>query len=238
MSHLLGNDMVPKPKIEILSQVSRRPEPATFDPFHDDRVREDLVEFSEASGVLEQYMHRAGVRLRKAGERAILGQWEDLYKSGERLIAARVAMERQKSEYLQLAREHDLKDTEKATQLAKLRADAEEHDLRRHKAEHERQIVGRESPPEAQSAASEDEQKLRQACERRQLDARWDLHESLRPLQSLIELQRWRRQQRDHILKDRSLSPEEQSEDLQFVDDLYQQKHAELRVDTRIFEEQ
>ena len=115
--------MVPKPKIEILSQLPRRPKSANSDPFHDDRVREDLAEFSEASGVLEQYMNRAGVRFRKAGERAILRQWEDLYKSGERLIAARVAMERQKSEYLQLAREHEVKDTEKATQLAKLRAD-------------------------------------------------------------------------------------------------------------------
>jgi hypothetical protein len=38
--------------------------------------------------------------------------------------------------------------------------------------------------------------------------------------------------------QDRSLSPEERSEDLRSVDDLYQQKHAELRVDTRIFEEQ
>ena len=115
---------------------------------------------------------------------------------------------------------------------------AEEHDLRRQKAEHEQQNVGHESPSEAQNAANEEEQKLQQACNRRQLDARWELHESLRPLQSLIELQRWRRQQRDQILKDRSLSPDEQSEDLQFVDDLYQQKHAELKVDTRIFEEQ
>jgi hypothetical protein len=238
MSHPLANDMAPKPKIEILPQAPRRPDPSAVDPFDDDRVREDLAEFSEASGVLEQYLHRTGVRFRKAGERAILRQWEDLYKSGERLIAARVAMERRKSEYLQLAREHEVKDTEKAAELAKLQADAEEHELRRHKAEHERQSVGRELPPEAQPAASEDEQKLRQACERRRLDARWDLHESLRPLQSLIELQRWRRLQRDQILKDRSLSPEEQAEDLQFVDDLYRQKHAELKVDTRIFEEQ
>ena len=62
------------------------------------------------------------------------------------------------------------------------------------------------------------------------------VHESLRSLQTLIELQHWRRQQRDSILKDRSLTADEQSEDLQFVDDLYQQKRAELKVDTRIFE--
>ena len=86
-------------------------------------------------------------------------------------------------------------------------------------------------------SASENEQKLNQANERRQLDARWELHESLRPLQSLIELQHWRRQQRNRILQDRSLTPEEQSEDMAFVDDLYQKKHAELKADVRIFEE-
>jgi hypothetical protein len=228
--------MVPKPKVEILPAVPRRRDPATFDAFHEDRVREDLAEFSEAPGVLEQCVQRASIRFRKAGERAILEQWISFYQTGERLIAARVTMERRKSEYLQLAREHGVKETEKATELAKLRADGEEHDLRHDKAAHQRQNVGRDVEP--RGALAEDEQKLQQACERRQLDARWELNESLRPLQSLIELQRWRRQQRDQILKDRSLSPEEQREDLQFVDDLYQQKHAELRVDTRIFEEQ
>jgi hypothetical protein len=230
--------MLPKPKIEILPTASRRRDPIAFDPFHEDRVREDLAEFSEATGVLEQCIQRASVRFRKAGERAILDQWISFYQTGERLIAAKVAMERQKSEYLQLAREHEVKETGKATELAKMRADGEEHDLRRDKAAHQRQNVACDLGEKAHGDLNEDEQNLRQACERRQLDARWDLHESLRPLQSLIELQRWRRQQRDQILNDRSLSPEEQSEDLQFVDDLYQQKHAELRVDTRIFEEQ
>jgi hypothetical protein len=230
--------MAPKPKIEVLSRLPRQQGSASLDPFHDDRVREDLAEFSEASGVLEQCLHRARVRLRKAGERAILRQWEDLYKSGEQLLAARVAMERRKSEYLQLAREHELKDTEKATQLAKLRADAEEHDLRRDKAARARQDVGRGEAAEGHGVPSEDEQMLRQACHRRQLDAQWELNESLRPLQSFIELQRWRRQRRDQILKDRSLSPEEQSEVLQFVEELFHQKHAEIKQDTRIFEEQ
>lgn len=147
-------------------------------------------------------------------------------------------MERQKNEYLRLAREHEEKETEKTANLAKLRADTEEHQLRQDQAAYQRQNLERYVDGGPLGAKSEDEQKLQQACERRQLDARWDLHESLRPLLSLIELQRWRRQQRDQILQDRLLSPEEQSEDLQFVDELYQQKHAELRVDTRIFEEQ
>ena len=57
------------------------------------------------------------------------------------------------------------------------------------------------------------------------------------PLHSLIELQHWRRQQRDRILNDRSLSSQEQDEDLRFVDDLFGRKRAELKTDTRIFEE-
>jgi len=59
----------------------------------------------------------------------------------------------------------------------------------------------------------------------------------LRALQTLIELQHWRRQQRDRILQDRSLSSQEQGDDLQFVDDLYEQKRCELKVDARIFED-
>jgi hypothetical protein len=228
--------MLPRPKIEVLPPPRRR-DSAAFDAFHEDRVREDLAEFSDASGVLDKYVQRARIRFRKAGERAILGHWESLYQAGERLTAAKVAMERRKSEYLQLTREYEVKDTEKSTELAKQWADAEEHDLRRDKAAHQRQNVAQPAEDGPEGALDEDEQQLREACGRRQLDARWELNESLRPLQTLIELQRWRRQQRDRILKDRLLSPEEQREDLQFVDDLYRQKHGELKVDTRIFEE-
>ena len=85
--------------------------------------------------------------------------------------------------------------------------------------------------------SNENERQLNDANERRELDTRWNLHESLRALHTLIELQHWRRQQRDRILQDRSLTSQEQSENLQFVDDLYEQKRAELKVDPRIFEE-
>ena len=93
------------------------------------------------------------------------------------------------------------------------------------------------SKAERLTGRSENEQKLNDADERRQLDARWDLNESLRALHTLIELQHWRRNQRDRILQDRSLTAQEQSEDLRFVDDLYEQKRADLKVDTRIFED-
>ena len=156
----------------------------------------------------------------------------------QRFAAYIEGLERQKSEYLQLARDHELKDTEKSANLAKLRAACEEHELRRDKAVYQRQNLESYVGGGSRSAISEDEQQLNKACERRGLDTRWELNESLGSLQTLIELQRWRRQHRDRILKDRSLSPEEQREDLQFVDDLYQQKHAELKVDARIFEGQ
>ncbi len=147
-------------------------------------------------------------------------------------------MERRKSEYLQLAREHEIKETEKSAGLSRLQADMEEHNLRRDKAAYQRQHLERFMEGGANSNVSEKEQRYNEAHERRQLDNRWEVNESLRPLQTLIELQHWRRQQRDGILTDRSLTAEEQSEDLQFIDDLYQQKRAELKVDTRIFEEE
>jgi hypothetical protein len=218
--------MLLKPKVEMLPSMRR--EPVAFDPFHEDRVREDLAEFSEAPGVFEQCVRRASVRFRNAGERAILRQWTNLYQTGERLIAAKVAMERLKSEYLQLAREHEIKETGKATELAKLRADGEEHDLRRDKAAHQRQSVACDLGERAEGTFTEDEQNLRQACERRQLDARWELNESLRPLQSLIELQRWRRQQRDQILKVSDVNYFSRSTTITFP---YQRQLQALRTD-------
>ena len=75
-----------------------------------------------------------------------------------------------------------------------------------------------------------------EARQRRDLDIRWDVRESLHSLQTLIELQHWRRQQRSLVLEDRSLTSEEQAEDLELIDRLYEQKRAELRADTSILE--
>jgi hypothetical protein len=229
--------MRPSPKLEVVPLLPRQHDPARFDAFHEDRVRNDLAKFADAPGLFEQYAERARVRFQKAGERAVLERWIEFYQTGERLIAAKAAMERRKSEYLQLGREHEIKETEKATSLAKLQADLEEHSLRRDKAVYQREHLDRFVEGGTQPTRSENEQKLSEATERRQLDARWDVHESLRALHTLIELQHWRRQQRDRILEDRSLTSQEQGEDLQFVDSLYEQKRADLKVDTRIFEE-
>jgi hypothetical protein len=229
--------MSTKPKLEIVPSLPRELDPAAFDAFHEDRVRRDLARVATSPGLFAQYAERARIRFQKASERAVLEHWINFYQTGERLIAAKSAMERKKSEYLQLAREHEIKETEKVAALAKLRADIEEHNLRLDKTTYQRQNLERFVEDGNNATSSENQQKLNEADERRQLDARWELHESLRPLHTLIELQHWRRQQRDRILKDRSLTAEEQAEDLQFVDDLYQQKHAELKVDTHIFEE-
>jgi len=229
--------MRPNSKLEIIASPSRHHDRASLDAFHEDRVRQDLARFASAPGLFEQYIERARVRFQKAGERAILERWIEFYETGERLIAVKAAMERRKSEYLQLGREHELKETEKSASLAKLRADSEEHALRRDKAARQRQHLDESIENTVLPSSSENEQKLNEAQERRQLDARWELGESLGALNTLIELQRWRRDQRNRILKDRLLSASEQGEALQFVDDLYEQKRAELRVDTRIFEE-
>ena len=230
--------MSSKPKIEVLPPLPRQYDPVHHDAFHEDRVRQDLAQFARAPSIFDQYVKRALVRFQKAGERAILEHWINFYQTGARLLAAKTEMERKKSEYLQLAREHELKEAEKIAALAKLQAEAEENNWRRDKAAYQREHVERFVEGVPTACVDEDEKKLNQANQRRQLDTRWQLQESLRSLQSLIELQHWRRQQRDCILKDRSLTADEQGEDLQFVDDLYQQKRAQLKVDTRIFEEE
>jgi hypothetical protein len=229
--------MRPKPNLEVLPPLLRQHDPAARDAFHEDRLRKDLATFAAAPGLFEQYVERARVRFQKAGERAILERWIEFYQTGERLIGAKTAMERRRSEYLQLAREHEVKEAEKSASLAKQQADTEEDHLRRDKAAYQRQHLDETTEGTDHQTVSENEHKLKEAQERRQLDARWELHESLRALNTLIELQRWRREQRDQILKDRLLTVQEQGEVLQFVDDLYDQKRAELRVDSRIFEE-
>jgi len=226
-----------KPKIEIVPALSRQIDQRDLDAFHEDRVRQDLARFAEAPGLFTLYVERARVRFQKAGERAILERWIEFYRTGQRLVASKASMERSKSEYLQLAREHELKETQKTATLAKLRADVEEDNLRRDKAAYQREHLEEVLAGGVSAEVSDNEKQHNEAHERRQLDQRWEVHESLRSLQTLIELQHWRRQQRDRILKDRSLTAEEQSEDLQFVDDLYQQKRGELKVETRIFEE-
>ena len=125
-----------------------------------------------------------------------------------------------------------------AANVAKHRADTEEHNFRHDKAVYQREHLEKSIEGAPSAVSSADTQAMNEASERRVLDTRWELNESLRALHTLIELQHWRRQQRDRILQDRSLSAQEQSEDLQFVDELYEQKRSELKVDTRIFGEQ
>jgi len=229
--------MTIKSRLEVLPPLPRDHDPAALDAFHEDRVRRDLARFANEPGLFGQYAERARVRFQKAGEKAILEHWISFYQTGERLISAKAAMERQKSEYLQLGREHEIKETGKTADLSRLRADIEEQNLRRDKAAYQRQHLEKFVEGGPNFSSNENARKLNESFERREMDTRWELHESLRPLHTLIELQHWRRQQRDRILGDRSLSSHEQGEDLQFVDDLYAQKRGELKTDTRIFEE-
>lgn len=228
--------MTPKYKCEVF--VSRRSEPIPpVDSFDEDLLRRDLASVASQPGIFAQYIAQSRVRFQKARERAVLEQWISFYEEGQRLLAAKTAMERGKSEYLQLAREHQIREADKGVALARLHADLEEENLRRDKAAYQRQNLERIVESGANPNLGESEEKLNQASQHRQLDIRWEIHESLGALTSLIELQHWRRQQRDRILRDRSLTSSEQAEDLRFVDDLYDQKRTELKVDTRIFEE-
>src|SRR5580658_4689606 len=118
--------MTPTPKLEVLPPLPREREPSALDAFHEDRVRRDLARFASEPGLFGQYAERARIRFQKAGEKAILEHWISFYQAGDRLIAAKAGMERRKSEYLQLAREHDIKEAEKTASLTKLQAEIEE----------------------------------------------------------------------------------------------------------------
>jgi len=210
--------------------------PTTPDIFDENRVAYDLASLANKHGLLSQHLAVHRKQRYRDKEIALINHWTGFYNAGTDMIKSKTELLRSRNEHLDLQCETEEKKAQKEAAIAKLRADAEQHNLRHDKAAYERQDL--EGFAKGGHFLREDEQKLSEAQQQRQLDARWELSESLRPLQSLIELQRWRKQQRNQILKDRSLRPEEQSEDLQFVDDLYEQKHAELKVDTRIFEEQ
>ncbi len=230
--------MKPKTKLEVLPTPPRAVDPVAHDAFHEDRLRRDLARVAGDPSLFTQILERSRIRLQKSSERAVLNRWTEPYSAGERLIAAKTAMERKRSEYLQLAREHEIRETEKAANIAKLKADIEEHGLRLDKTTYQRQHPELFIEDVNTASISENRKKIAEAEERRDLDSRWELRESLRALRTLIELQHWRRQERDRILKDPALTSEEQAEDLQFVDELFHQKRAELKVDTRIFDGQ
>ena len=171
-----------EPKLSIVPPAPNDVDPAAFDAFHEDRVRRDLARVSTSPSIFAQYVERARIRFEKANERAVLERWIEFYSAGDRLLAAKTAMERRKSEYLQLAREHEIKETEKVAALAKLRADIEEHTFRLDKTIYQRQHLERFVEGGSTEATSENQKKLIDAEERRHLDTRWQLHESLRAL--------------------------------------------------------
>ena len=70
--------MLPKSNVEILSSVPRRRDPASVDAFHEDRVREDLAEFSEerhlSSVLLEGIFYATLMKFRTLAFQAV-GCW-------------------------------------------------------------------------------------------------------------------------------------------------------------------
>jgi hypothetical protein len=136
------------------------------DAFQEERVLYDLARLSNSPGLLRKYIERARIRFTKAAEKAVLEHWISFYQAGGRLVEARLEMERKKSEYLQLANEHEVKVKEKEASIAKHEADAAEHNLRRDIAEFKRQHVewfvegGRQpQPADSQPKLTADQQR-------------------------------------------------------------------------------
>src|SRR5580700_2966513 len=113
------------------------------DAFKEDRVMYDLARLAQSPGLFQKYVERARIRFAKAAEKAALEHWISFYQTGGRLIEARLEMERRKSEYLQLAAEHEVKNKEKEAMIARHEADAAEHNLRRDIAEYKRRDLDR-----------------------------------------------------------------------------------------------
>jgi hypothetical protein len=113
------------------------------DAFREDRVLYDLARLANTPGLFQKYVERARIRFAKAAEKAALEHWISFYQTGGRLIEARLEMERRKSEYLQLAAEHEVKNKEKEATIARHEADAAEHNLRRDIAEYKRRDLDR-----------------------------------------------------------------------------------------------
>ena len=168
----------PQRGMEILPPGS--PEPQPPDVFNEDRVRRELAAFAETPGILTQFVGRARSGITKAGERAIIRDWTGFFQEAQTLIAAKTEMERKRSEYLQLADEHDLRAKEKEAAIARHDAEIAEERLRGETAEYKRghldQFVegGRQPEPEPKLTPTQQRllkrAELEQALQRLKLD--------------------------------------------------------------------
>src|SRR5207253_390910 len=108
------------------------------DVFDEDRVRLELAAFARTPGIVAQFLGRARSGFTKAGERAIIRDWTSFFEKAQALIGAKTEMERKRSEYLQLANEHDVRGKEKEVALSRHDAQIAEENLRRETAEYKR----------------------------------------------------------------------------------------------------
>jgi hypothetical protein len=133
----------PESKPDILPTTAANQPVSVPDIFDERRISQDLARFARAPGLFRKYVERARSRFNKSGERALLEQWVAYHETGRRLIESRTEMERKRSEWLQLANEHQRSGKQKDAEIAKLEADAEEHQLRRDQAAYKRRNVER-----------------------------------------------------------------------------------------------
>ena len=130
--------MNPKPELEVVPPEEKKDTRAP-NVFHDETLQQQLASFGRASGLIAKLAERLRVRNEINGQIAVLNNHTRLYEAGQRLISARTELERKRNEYLQLGIEHELKEREKESGVARNEADAAEHNLRRDIAEYKRQ---------------------------------------------------------------------------------------------------
>lgn len=148
------------------------------DVFNEDRVRRELAVFARTPGIVAQCLGRARSGFTKAGERAIIRDWTSFFDEAQALIGAKTEMERKRSEYLQLANEHDVRAKEKEVAVARHDAEIAEENLRRETAEYKcqrlEQFIEGVSHPEPKLTAAQQRllkrAELEQALQRLKLD--------------------------------------------------------------------
>lgn len=222
--------------------INRTGPPDVFDP---ERISKDLQGFLDQPTLFHQYIHRLRNRATKSGEIDFIQHWVEYYNAAHDLIDSKTGLERAATTYKQLGYEDEIKRMQKDAEIAKLKADQAEHQLRADRALFKSQNVkefiredsgGSGGIAESQSK-HEDETKLNAALHKRKHDIRWKIEQLGEGVTTLVELQKWRKRQIKLILEDKGLTATEQTQAVQEVNDHYDRELKNMKQDTDIFEE-
>jgi hypothetical protein len=218
-------------QLQVMEVISR--ELSVPDTFDERRLKADLERFADSPGIFEKYIERARRRFTKEGEVKILEHWIRFYETGTRVVAAKTELGRARSDYQQLSYEDEIKLKKKDVELARLEAEQEEHITRKVRTIKERSRL--EVEPVKRS---EDDLKVDAAEERNRRDIGFDVRlKAGKKLNTLKELQKWFKRERNAIFNDDDLTSEEQDEQYVQLRSSYNEYKRKLSDDVDIYGE-